>query len=139
MCNKDIDSNIKNISFISMHEYSISKNIMERLVELKKRYPDKIITKVTITAGKFQQIVPESLFFYLDILKKDTEFFNTEFVFKENPIKIECNRCNKVSEIEEFNILCPACGCTNIQILSGNELQIESIELKGEDNGNKSI
>ncbi len=119
-----------------MHEYSISKNIMDTLIELKKKYPDKIITKVTIVAGKFQQIVPESLFFYLDILKKDTEFLNTEFVFKENPIKIRCNKCNKISEIEEFNILCPVCGSTEIQILSGNELQIESIEIKGETNGN---
>ncbi len=122
-----------------MHEYTIGKSIMDTLINLKKQYPNKRITKVTIIAGKLRQILPQALFFYLDILKKDTEFSKIEFIYKEKPVKIKCNKCNKISKINELEFLCPLCGNYDIKVISGNELLIESIEVEEDKNGNKSV
>jgi len=122
-----------------MHELAIAQNIIDTVNELKKEYSN--IKKVTVVCGKLQQIVPDSLIFYLDIIKKERGFENTEFIIKENKLKIKCKNCNKISMLDEITFICPACNSNEIEILNGNELYIEKIEItwRREIYGNKSL
>ncbi|MEW5693094.1 MAG: hydrogenase maturation nickel metallochaperone HypA [Candidatus Hydrogenedentota bacterium] len=122
-----------------MHEYSIAKNIMDSLTELKPEYQDKPVIKVTILAGRLHRIVPESLFFYLDLLKKDSEFKDTEFVFREKDVEVRCSTCNNISKLADFFLFCPLCNSLDVRLVSGNELVIESIEIEEKEDGDKSL
>ncbi len=113
-----------------MHEYGISKNIIETLKNLKKEKSFGTIVEVKIVAGKLLQIVPDSLQFYLDIIKQDTEFSDTKFYFRENKLKIKCNDCGKSSEVEEMEFKCPVCESENIEIVDGKEFFIESVKVE---------
>ncbi len=53
----------------------------------------------------------------------------TEYI----PFRVHCRTCNTNSENEEGFAVCGKCGSTDIQILSGTELQIKEIELEETD------
>lgn len=113
-----------------MHELSIAEAIINSLKNIKAKYPDNVIKNVKINYGKFQMIIPDALMFYLDILKKGTEFNETRFTFQEESLKARCKKCNKEFETSELDFICPSCGSNEIEYLNGTELYIEKIEIE---------
>ncbi len=111
-----------------MHEYSVTKSLVEICnQEAKKNNIGKIRT-IKLKLGKFTGFSPEAINFYFGFLKKDTRCENAKIEFFEIPVRIRCPDCNYENDIDEPIFLCPSCGRNNIEILSGRELFIESIE-----------
>ena len=111
-----------------MHEYSVTKS----LVELCNREAEKnnigMIAKIYLKVGKFTGFSPDSIEFYFQHLKVNTKCSNAKIEFEEIPIKIECHSCGKRFIIEEPILLCPECGSEKIDLLSGREFFVASIE-----------
>ena len=111
-----------------MHEYSVTKS----LVDLCNREADKnnikIIAKINLKVGKFTGFSPDSIEFYFQHLKANTKCSNAKIEFEEIPIKIKCRNCGKQQVIDEPILLCPKCGSEEIDLLSGREFLVTSIE-----------
>jgi hydrogenase nickel incorporation protein HypA/HybF len=112
-----------------MHEFALGKSIMDTLVRIRKEHGKKDIKKVSIVLGRLQHVIPDSLRFYLDILKENTPFEKSEFILKEIPIKIKCRKCQKVSELEEMVMICSSCQGQDVEIIEGKDVFIESVEI----------
>jgi hydrogenase nickel incorporation protein HypA/HybF len=119
-----------------MHELTIAKNIISIVEnELKTRNYQKNVKKVVFSAGKMNAIIPESLKFGFDVLKKNSPFLTqSELEITEIPIKIKCNNCDREMDISEPMFICDKCGSIDIEILSGKDMFVESIELEEECN-----
>ena len=111
-----------------MHEYSVTKS----LVDLCNREADKnnikIIAKINLKVGKFTGFSPDSIEFYFQHLKANTKCSNAKIEFEEIPIKIKCRNCGRQQVIDEPILLCPKCGSEEIDLLSGREFLVTSIE-----------
>ncbi len=111
-----------------MHEMSIAQSIIEILLE-EVPDPNSKIQTVILKTGVLQQILPESLTFYYDILKNDYEQLkDSQLLIEEEKIKGKCMKCEKIYIIENLFFLCPNCN-TGVEILQGNEIYIEKIIL----------
>lgn len=109
-----------------MHEMSIAQSIIEILIE---EIPDRNnkVQKVFLKTGILQQIIPESLTFYYDILKNDYEQLkDSQLIIEMEKIKGKCLNCKKIFIIENLFFLCPDCN-TGVEIIEGNEMFIEKI------------
>ena len=116
--------------YFLMHELSIAQSIIDIVTQHLPDDNHAHVKSVIVRIGKLSNVLPDSLNFCFEAITKDTNFEKTELVIKIIPITIECKQCGKVSEIESYTFLCPSCESTNISVISGNDLNVEEIELE---------
>jgi Zn finger protein HypA/HybF involved in hydrogenase expression len=54
---------------------------------------------------------------------------NAALCIEKTPLAASCRDCGNKSEVKNFVFLCSACGGGNLEIISGNELEVVEIEL----------
>jgi hydrogenase nickel incorporation protein HypA/HybF len=114
-----------------MHEASIAQNIIKTVkYELEARKISTAVEKVVFTAGKLNAIVPDSLSFHFDALKKDEEQLKDAVLeVQDAPVKAHCAACKNTIELEDPIFVCPDCGGP-LTVESGQELCVTSITVK---------
>ncbi|MDX9789072.1 MAG: hydrogenase maturation nickel metallochaperone HypA [Desulfobacterales bacterium] len=112
-----------------MHEMGIAMQIIEiAAAAIPKGAPKGCVKRVNIKVGKLSAVVPQSLTFCFDIASKDSALAGAKLVIEEIPVKARCNVCQNEWTINEAVFTCPACNSGDIKLISGQELNIESIE-----------
>lgn len=117
-----------------MHEMGVAMQIIEiATASIPGDMADAQVEKVNLKVGKLSAIVPDSLRFCFEVAAQDTPLAGAELVINEIPVKARCNDCRHEWTVNEAVFSCPDCQGGSIELLSGRELDIESIEVKQED------
>ncbi len=111
-----------------MHEYSVTKSLVELCNQEAERHGLKVVRLIRVKLGRFTGFSPEAINFYFDYLKASTRCESARIEFLEIPIRIRCFNCQYEDEIGEPIFICPRCGRMDIEIISGREFYVESIE-----------
>ena len=116
-----------------MHEMGIALQIVEIA---SASLPDDLggarIAVVNLKIGKLAAVVPESLRFCFDVAIKDTPLEGAKLAIEEIPVVARCNDCDAQWTIDEPVFVCKTCESGSLEILSGRELNIESLEVAEE-------
>jgi len=112
-----------------MHEMSVAQNIIEIILDHVQHGAEEKVKKVRLKMGELSGIVPDSLLFCFDILKNGSPLRNAYVDIEYVPITAKCSSCNKTSQLEYGIFFCPSCHSSDIEILTGKELNIVDIEL----------
>jgi hydrogenase nickel incorporation protein HypA/HybF len=112
-----------------MHELSVSENILSIAIDYGKRAEAKKITDLHIVIGQLSSIFDDSIQFYWDIISKDTLCESSRLHFQRKPAVFLCNDCNSEFTLKDEISPCPTCGSIQLQIVSGEEFFLESIEI----------
>jgi len=91
------------------------------------------IQRINLKIGRLSAVVTESLRFCFDVVAKDTLADGAELAIEEVSVNARCQDCGHQWTVDQPVFLCPACGGGHIDLLSGRELNIESIEIEEED------
>lgn len=119
-----------------MHELSIAENILEIASRSGKNAGASRVTKIYITIGRLSSIVDDSVQFYWDIIAKDTICQGSQLLFTRLPARLLCLDCEAEYTLESELTPCPNCDSAQVKILSGEEFQLDSIEIETEENLN---
>jgi hydrogenase nickel incorporation protein HypA/HybF len=120
-----------------MHEMGIAMQIIEiASASIPQESKPVRVERVNLKIGKLAAVVPESLRFCFEIASRETPLDGAELCIEEIPVVARCNGCGEKWTIDGPAFSCPACNSGKIDILSGRELNIESIEVADED-GNR--
>jgi len=111
-----------------MHEFSVTKSLIELCNQEAKKNGLQKVSKIKIRLGKFTGFSADAIKFYFDYLSNDTRCAHAKLIFKEVPIYIKCSNCDYKGTIEEPIFFCPKCGKEQIEIISGREFYVESLE-----------
>ena len=87
------------------------------------------VERVNLRVGKLSAVVPDSLRFCFDILIRDTPLANASLNIQEVPVSAQCGDCGHAWTAERPEFLCPRCGGGAVQLLSGQELEVVSIDI----------
>jgi hydrogenase nickel incorporation protein HypA/HybF len=113
-----------------LHEMGIAMQIIEIATD---SIPDDMenvrVERVNLKVGKLAAVVPDSLRFCFDIIAKDTPLKGAELVIEEIDVVARCNDCHTEWTIIEPVFSCKKCKSGSIELLSGRELDIDSIEI----------
>ena len=113
-----------------MHEMGIALQIIEIASEsIPADLKDIKVARVNLKVGKLSAVVPESLRFCFEVASKETALEGAELVIQEIPVVARCNDCDTEWTITEPVFTCKNCESGNFEMLSGRELDIESIEI----------
>lgn len=110
-----------------MHEMALSSAVAATVEKHAKGRPVRL---VNLTVGKLRQVVPDSLSFYFDIVTRDTLMEGAQLEIEIVPARLRCTGCGERWEPDFPTFRCPACVTGVVEVLSGEEFQVESIEVE---------
>jgi hydrogenase nickel incorporation protein HypA/HybF len=110
-----------------MHELSIATAVVNTAC---KHAGDRPVSTVSVRAGRLRQVVPESLQFYFEIVARDTVCEHAMLAMTEVRIILRCSACAREWAPDVPAFRCPACGTADVEVRSGEELEVEFIELE---------
>ena len=118
-----------------MHEMGIALQIVEiATASLPADLGQARVTRVNLKIGKLAAVVPDSLRFCFDVAVKETPLAGADLTIEEIPVVAKCKDCHAQWVIDEPVFICKTCQSGSLEILSGRELDIESIEVVEEEN-----
>ena len=113
-----------------MHELSITQSMLEIVLKQAEQAHAKKVTNINLVIGEMTGVVSDSVQFYLDFLTKNTIAEGATVSVTRVPSQAKCRNCNQRFELAEFNWTCPYCQGNIIDVISGKELIVESIEVE---------
>jgi hydrogenase nickel incorporation protein HypA/HybF len=110
-----------------MHEFSLTQNLLE--IALKNANSRRIV-HVNLLIGPFSQEREESIQFYWRDLSKGTLGEGASLHFEHVQAEMKCIACGGTFDLEADESLCKYCQNDRLQLLSGDEVRLESIDLE---------
>lgn len=112
-----------------MHEYSIVQSLIDSSEDHTKSNGAKKVLKLVVKIGVMSGVEPDLLQTAFDTFKESTVCEDAIMVINIQKVKIFCNGCEKESELEKNEYVCPCCKSTNINILDGEDMFLMQLEL----------
>jgi hydrogenase nickel incorporation protein HypA/HybF len=119
-----------------MHELSIAQNILDIVDETlsgnlspEEKNNSKKLREVKIKVGELVAVVPESLKFCYECLIEDSPYAHSKLSVEILPVELLCRNCKHKFHTKENFFVCPQCQSFDIEILQGNELKIDYLEV----------
>ncbi|NNG00260.1 MAG: hydrogenase maturation nickel metallochaperone HypA [Desulfobacteraceae bacterium] len=117
-----------------MHEMGIAMEIVRIAIESIPAEIDSCrVERVNLRIGKLSAVVPDSLKFCFEVAAKDTPVEGAALAIEEIPVLAMCKACGHEWTITGPVFTCSQCDSGKIEVISGRELDIKSIEINEED------
>lgn len=112
-----------------MHEFTITKSIVSIILEKAREVNARKITKVELLVGRLTGYVPECIQLQFQVLTHKTPADGASLVFHQPPVELYCRKCQCAYTSDSMDLICPECRTLEIDIRSGSELFVESMEV----------
>jgi hydrogenase nickel incorporation protein HypA/HybF len=110
-----------------VHELALSSAIVNTVA---KHADGRPVSVVNLRVGRLRQVVPDTLEFYFGFVARDTVCEGAQLIQEVVEPRLHCRQCQHEWEIEIPAFRCPLCGAGDVEIASGDEFQVESIEVQ---------
>ena len=110
-----------------MHELAIAESVVRIACRHASGRP---VARVELRVGHLRQVVPDALAFAFELVADGTEVAGAELVMEEVPAAGRCRACGTEGELPGFPLRCAACGGWELELLRGEELLVEALELE---------
>jgi hydrogenase nickel incorporation protein HypA/HybF len=110
-----------------MHELAIA----DAIVAIAREHANgRRVALVEVKVGALRQVVPEALAFAFELVAVGTPVEGAELVIDEVEARVECRTCEAKSVVPEFPFACARCGSVDVDVVGGEELHVEALELE---------
>lgn len=115
-----------------MHELSIMTSVLDIVISHAQKNGARRVQKVNMQIGIMSDIIPEWAQTYFDMLSKDTIASEAILDIERIPVKIRCRECGHEFGFKdrEWKFSCEKCESSDIELLSGREFMVSSIEIE---------
>lgn len=113
-----------------MHELSICGGVVNAAQAVLDELPPPPprVSRVHLRVGRMRSVVPDSLRHYYALLVPGTGLDGSFLSIEEVPVRARCGDCLREFEIDELSFTCPFCRSGWVDLLSGRELDLVSLE-----------
>ncbi len=113
-----------------MHELSIAQSLIEVACDAATENAAKRITKLRLRIGRMAGVVEEALRFSFDLAAEGTACEGAALDIEDVAVSVMCPACNGAKVLEDcYALMCPTCQTPTSQILTGQELELVSLEV----------
>lgn len=113
-----------------MHELSVAQALVEQVDAVIDQHRASRATSIRVRIGPLAGVVPELLASAFPLAAAGSRMEHAQLEFIHASIQVRCRTCGAETEAAMNRLLCGACGDWHTQILSGDELLLESVELE---------
>ncbi|MCK4237084.1 MAG: hydrogenase maturation nickel metallochaperone HypA [Candidatus Krumholzibacteria bacterium] len=109
------------------------KNLLCTVEKAACEEGNRSVKVVHLKIGEAAGVSIDALNFAFEVLSKGTVAEGGKLDFERVPLRISCRDCGSKCEMEEFILLCKVCGSSNIEIISGREMEVDYILIDDKD------
>lgn len=109
-----------------MHELALAEGILAVASDAANGVS---INSIRIRVGRLQHVTQDSLQFAFELISENSNAQGAKIVVEQVPATYRCKQCGNEGEIELPHFYCRACSAIELEILSGEEILVDSVEL----------
>jgi hydrogenase nickel incorporation protein HypA/HybF len=113
-----------------MHELSLTEEILNIAIAKAREANAEKVTRINLVIGDASSIVGECVQFCFDFVSKASIAEGAKLDFQRIPLQMKCRNCDTVFSPERESWTCPQCQEWSVEIISGKEFYMESIEVE---------
>ncbi len=113
-----------------MHELALCEGILQALEEQAKIQPFARVHAVWLEIGVLSSVEPEALRFNFDVITRGTLAEGSRLEIVTVPAQAWCLPCGEKISIRQYFDACPQCGSHQLQVVEGEELRIQQLEVE---------
>jgi hydrogenase nickel incorporation protein HypA/HybF len=110
-----------------VHELSLSGAIVKTV---ERHAEGRRVTVVNLRVGGLRQVVPDTLAFSFELVARGTVCEGARLEQELVMPSLRCNACAHEWPLDVPAFRCPACSTSDVAVITGDELQVESIEVE---------
>jgi hydrogenase nickel incorporation protein HypA/HybF len=110
-----------------VHELSIARSVLDIAV---RHAGGKRLTAIDLQVGELRQVVPSALSFNFELVAVGTPAEGAELRLEVLPAMGLCRRCSARTGLTAFPLQCGSCQSPEVEIVSGEELVVQAIEIQ---------
>ncbi len=108
-----------------MHELAIAESVVAMVRECADGHP---VSVVRLRVGLLAGVVPDALTFCFELATAGTPLEGALLEIEVQPGQAHCRTCDLDFSLPDAFLLC-GCGSADVELLSGRELMVESVEV----------
>jgi hydrogenase nickel incorporation protein HypA/HybF len=113
-----------------MHEQSIVESLLDLVLEKAHEAKAEKVLRIYLVVGELSGVEKNAVEFYFGFLGQNTIADKAELFFMNVPAELRCKNCGNVFAFENRKLNCPSCSKNKVEIISGRELYLDSIEVE---------
>lgn len=113
-----------------MHELSIADGVAQVAL---RHAAGRRVARVELRVGHLRQVVPSALEFAWQLVTDGTPLERAELAIEEVPARGRCRACLTVTTMRAFPLQCGRCGAIDLEVIAGEELLVDALELEEEE------
>ena len=113
-----------------MHELAVAQALVEQVDAVIDQHQASSATSIRVRIGPLAGVVPELLATAFPLAAAGSRMQHAQLDFVAAPIQVRCQTCGAETEAAMNRLICGACGDWHTQVISGDELLLESVELE---------
>lgn len=113
-----------------MHEMSLMGGVFEVIEQTISQYEVKQVKQVKLKVGELTNADPDALQMVFEAFCKNTICEGAELIVERVPLLGRCRNCQFEFTVQSMFFLCPKCQNTKIDVIQGEELLLDSLEVE---------
>jgi hydrogenase nickel incorporation protein HypA/HybF len=113
-----------------VHELAVAQALVEQVDTVIRQHGATHATRIRVRIGPLAGVVPELLASAFPLAAAGSCMEAAELDLVDAPVRVRCQSCGAETEAAMNRLLCGACGDWHTQVISGDELLLESVELE---------
>ena len=114
-----------------MHELAVCNALMIQVRATALQHGAESVGRITVRIGPLSGVEPGLLHHAFLIARAGDYTEASELIIETTSIRIRCRVCGNENEAAANRMLCDSCGAYNVEVCSGDEMLLASIELQG--------
>lgn len=116
-----------------MHELSVCYGLIDQVADVARAQRALGVARIRVRVGPLSGVEPQLLLQAFPLARAGTVAEDAELEIEALPIRVHCERCNADTTVLPNRLVCGACGDWRTRVISGDELQLTSVELVTEE------
>ncbi len=113
-----------------MHELSICQGLMRQVTAIAQQHHARSVSLIRLRIGPLSGVEPELLMQAFPIASAGTVAANATLTVERQAVRVRCRQCGAETEATANRLVCGECGHWQTQLVSGDEMILQSVELE---------
>lgn len=113
-----------------MHELSVAQALVDQVEAIVREQGAARATGIRVRVGPLSGVVSDLLASAFPLAAAGSAAAGAALTLVESPIRVHCQSCGAQTDATASRLLCAACGDWHTQVIAGDELILDSVELE---------
>jgi hydrogenase nickel incorporation protein HypA/HybF len=110
-----------------VHELSLAGAVIDTA---ERHAGGRRVVLIQLRLGELRQVVPDSLAFYFEHVARGTLCEGAALEYETVAATLGCAGCGATWKLDDAGFRCPQCRGAEVAVQSGDEFEVESIEVE---------